>query len=85
MTPEQFCYWLQGFCELSEAAPTEEQWDMVKEHLNLVFDKVTLAKINKIEIKLPEQTTEDLDAIRDYIGGSKWSKDWPSEPTKIIC
>jgi hypothetical protein len=42
MTPEQFTYWLQGFVEMCGEMPTEEQWDMIKEHLQLVFDKKTI-------------------------------------------
>lgn len=41
MTPEQFCYWLQGFGELSSEPPTPEQWKSINEHLQTVFKKVT--------------------------------------------
>lgn len=41
MTPEQFCYWLQGFAELTATAPTVEQWQSVREHIATVFKKVT--------------------------------------------
>lgn len=41
MNSEQFCYWLQGFCELSTDAPTPEQWKAIKEHLATVYWKVT--------------------------------------------
>lgn len=42
MTPEAFCYWLQGFLELSEAKTlTPQQLKAVREHLALVFTKVT--------------------------------------------
>lgn len=42
MTPEQFTYWLQGFVELNpDIQPTKEQWQMIKEHLQTVFKKVT--------------------------------------------
>jgi hypothetical protein len=41
VTPEQFCYWLNGFCELSTEPPTAEQWKAIKEHLQTVFHKVT--------------------------------------------
>lgn len=41
MTPEQFAYWMQGFCELSPVPPTPEQWKSIREHLDLVFNKVT--------------------------------------------
>lgn len=41
MTSEQFAYWLQGYAELNEAPPTAEQWRSIREHLALVFQKVT--------------------------------------------
>lgn len=41
MTPEQFCYWLNGFGELTTDAPTPEQWKAIKEHLETVFTKET--------------------------------------------
>lgn len=41
MTSEQFAYWLQGFTELHGENPTPEQWLMIKDHLALVFRKMT--------------------------------------------
>lgn len=41
MTPEQFCYWLNGFGELTTEAPNPEQWKAIKEHLETVFIRVT--------------------------------------------
>lgn len=41
MTPEQFTYWLQGYTELNGSQPTPEQWKIIKDHLQLVFNKVT--------------------------------------------
>lgn len=42
MTPEQFCYWLQGYFEMSEAEKLDEkQVKILKDHLSLVFKKVT--------------------------------------------
>jgi hypothetical protein len=41
MTAEQFAYWLQGYAELNEAPPSAEQWQAIRDHLALVFDKVT--------------------------------------------
>lgn len=38
MTPVEFCYWLQGFFEVSEAEEvTPKQTEMIKNHLALVF------------------------------------------------
>ena len=41
MTPEQFCYWLQGFTELGKTPPSPEQWASIQAHLKTVFVKVT--------------------------------------------
>lgn len=42
MTAEQFTYWLQGFFELSDAKILDEkQVKIVKDHLDLVYNKVT--------------------------------------------
>lgn len=43
MSPESFAYWMQGFVEInnSDEPPTKEQWQIIKDHLRLVFNKVT--------------------------------------------
>ncbi len=42
MTPEQFCYWLQGRAEMQpNTPPSEAEWAMVRDHLATVFHKVT--------------------------------------------
>lgn len=41
MTHEMFCYWLQGFAEITRNPPTDEQWQQIKEHLQTTFLKVT--------------------------------------------
>ena len=42
MTPEQFCYWLQGRAELMpDTPPSEAEWKMTAEHLATVFVKKT--------------------------------------------
>lgn len=42
MKPQEFCYWLQGYFEVQNPeALTKEQTQMVKDHLKLVFTKVT--------------------------------------------
>lgn len=42
MNENQFAYWLQGFAELSgDAPPSKAQWKSIREHLALVFNKVT--------------------------------------------
>jgi hypothetical protein len=42
MTPENFCYWLQGFVEIGEPVTlSKQQLQVLKDHLKLVFDKKT--------------------------------------------
>ena len=42
MTPEQFTYWLKGFMEIANPTHlTTKQLEIVKDHLDLVFDKKT--------------------------------------------
>ena len=42
MTPENFCYWLQGLFELSPTTYlTTDQVKIVRDHLDLIFRKVT--------------------------------------------
>jgi len=42
MTEREFCYWLQGLLELSDVKTLNAtQTVMIREHLKLVFEKVT--------------------------------------------
>lgn len=42
MTSDQFCFWAQGFFELTDAKSLDEkQTQILKDHLALVFNKVT--------------------------------------------
>ena len=42
MTPENFCYWLQGYFEISRNETlSKENVSQIKEHLELVFKKET--------------------------------------------
>ena len=46
MNEVQFCYWLKGYFELSNSNElTPEQVAAIKEHLSLVFNKVTLLNV----------------------------------------
>jgi len=56
MTHTEFCYWLQGHFELNGEILSPEQVRVVREHLDLTFNKVTKFKLNSnIELKAPEQ------------------------------
>ena len=42
MTTDNFCYWLQGFFEMTDTDKlTKKQIGIIKDHLKLVFDKQT--------------------------------------------
>lgn len=42
MSPESFAYWLHGWSEINGgAAPNAQQWQIINDHLDLVFNKVT--------------------------------------------
>jgi len=63
MTPEQFCYWLQGRAELVPTPPSEDEWTAIRDHLQAVFNKVTPAR-NPLQVLADQQAA----AIRG--GGS---------------
>ena len=48
MTEKEFCRWLHGYFELGgeDATLTEEQVEVVKEHLKLIYKKVTPTELN---------------------------------------
>ena len=54
MKSRDFVYWLQGFAELYKSAPTDEQWIIIKNHLNLVF-------VHEIDPSMPDPTGEMQD------------------------
>jgi hypothetical protein len=42
MTPNDFCFWLNGYLEMSGAESIDKaQTDILKDHLKLVFEKKT--------------------------------------------
>lgn len=42
MTTKDFAYWLHGWTEINGGTPpTAAQWTIIKDHLDLVFNKVT--------------------------------------------
>lgn len=71
MTPEQFVYWLQGFAEMTDDTPTEEQWQVVRDHLSEVFDKRTPARMPSFEVPVIWPTTPTIDPPAPM---------WPSVP-----
>lgn len=52
ITPENFCYWLQGKIEIDgEIKPlTKKQVEVISEHLQKVFNKVTKKTLSGEEV-----------------------------------
>jgi hypothetical protein len=61
MTSDFFCAWLQGYVEISGETPTDAQWEMIKEHLGLVFNKITTKPNDKEILKSKENILEIMD------------------------
>jgi hypothetical protein len=58
MNSENFAYWLQGYFELlgKDEPLTKEQTQIIKDHLALVFDKVTPdRKVEPVKNKEPDK------------------------------
>lgn len=71
MTPENFCYWLQGLFEVGNPLTlTPKQIVQIKDHLDLVFTKVT-----------PDRSTEDIinDQFKDK--SKKKKNELPFDPS----
>ena len=50
MKPENFCYWLKGYFELTDTDNLNpEQVAVIKEHLALSFNNVTVEVVTKSE------------------------------------
>lgn len=69
MDQPSFAWWLQGWVELNGGAqPTAEQWEVIKEHLALVFTKVTIKTVPPASVATAEATKyclgKTLDSMR---------------------
>ena len=68
MNTQDFAYWLQGYTEICGERPSEVQWEMIKEHLALVFKKETKS-LSDIQycFKTPEVVQPNLNGdVIDY-------------------
>ena len=81
MNEQTFCYWLQGFVELSDTDTiSEKQWLVIKDHLKLVFDKKTPDRNDYVPSKSIEQIlSEQLKRPKE----SYWKLGDP--PLTITC
>jgi hypothetical protein len=80
MTPEQFCYWLQGFAEIHQDQPNGQEWIIIMDHLAQVFRKETPERKKTIE-DFHRQWKEQTPTVTPDFG--KWPID--IKPGDIIC
>jgi hypothetical protein len=51
MTPENFCYWLQGLLEIGNPEElSKNQIEIIQEHLDLTLNKSTPTHIKKLDL-----------------------------------
>ncbi len=75
MTPENFCYWLNGHFDLNPDSPlTEQQVHIIRQHLALVFDE------QSVNIDLETRGQDPLDKLCDKSPG--WPTSWPFDLDK---
>jgi len=80
MTPEQFCYWLQGMLEGNPNLTklSKDQTQIIKDHLETVFTKVTPTRT-----RLVEGSETDIESLRKSLEKNKWFD--VSEENHKIC
>jgi hypothetical protein len=93
MNAQDFCYWLNGFTELTQGqTPSPAQWKSIREHLDLVFSKVT-PPVGEVGVKVDvdtkdaEKVVESLaEAVRKYREATE-TKPWPFAPLdmRVTC
>lgn len=78
MSPENFAYWLQGYFEISKSEElTKEQVQEIKDHLKLVFLKLTPSVTTQPEsVKIDTTLWDSIKKQADNI---------PTRPFTITC
>lgn len=73
MTPEQFCYWLNGYFDLNQGGKrhsdlTIEQVKCIKDHLALVFQQIVSPASERVVKKPPAKDSGTQIRKRRYCG-----------------
>lgn len=86
MNAEQFVYWLNGFFELSDRNKLDsKQVQIIKDHLKLVFEKVTPEyRLTKEEIE-SDPSLHHLKLNKNYEEFWKRNPGLILKPTEPIC
>lgn len=71
MNTQDFAYWLQGFFEISGAKNlNEKEVAIIKEHLDLVFNKVT--KVPPIDTKSLDEAVKKISSSSNRMPPNKY-------------
>jgi len=96
VTPEQFCYWLQGRAEMQpDNPPSAEEWKIISDHLKLVFKKETPTRVPAPGPAEVKRAQDEIKRAKDEI--KKLPDCWPPiqpspflgepyvKPLEVIC
>lgn len=83
LMPGDFVTWLRGFVDIAKRAPNEEEWKIIKEHLQLVFTKVVPSQQPMKEQSVTDEIKKALDKVsKDRIHPPT---PWPKPPYDVTC
>lgn len=86
MTPLEFCYWLQGTFELGNTRTlSETQVEILKQHLNLVFTKVTPTVSTPFNPTRPYQPFEWPKQWGDTTTTTPWVTPRDFKMPEVLC
>ena len=90
MNAQDFCYWLQGYFEIAgNNSMTDEQVAVIKEHLQLVFNKVTTvsSKPQQIDEDKLKKAIEEINKLKEKKEDvlNPWPVILPHRPYKLEC
>jgi len=71
MSTYEFAYWLQGYVEINGQLPSEGEWQIIKDHLQLVFTKVTPDRLLGPMVYRPPTMPSDISL--------------PYKPIEVVC
>lgn len=84
LMPGNFVTWLRGFVDIAKrAVPFDEEWQVIKEHLQLVFTKVVPSQQPMKEQSVTDEIKKALDKVsKDRIHPPT---PWPKPPYDVTC
>jgi hypothetical protein len=81
MSPQEFCYWLQGYAEIHGGPITAEQWLVIKDHLQEVFHKTTPNRqSNPISPGIPKPFPYEPNPLDKQ----RITESWPNWPQPLV-